>query len=34
MKDIIDYVQPADTVTNIKCTSEDGYNMVSPAFAT
>ena len=33
MKDIIDYVQPADTVTNIKCTSEDGYNMVSPAFA-
>lgn len=33
MKDIIDYVQPSDTVTNIKCTSEDGYNMVSPAFA-
>lgn len=33
MKDIIDYVQPADTVTNIKCTSEDGYNMVSPAFS-
>lgn len=33
MKDIIDYVKPSDTVTNIKCTSEDGYNMVSPAFA-
>ena len=33
MKDIIDYVKPADTVTNLKCTSEDGYNMVSPSFA-
>ena len=33
MKDIIDYVKPADTVTNLKCTSEDGYNMVSPNFA-
>ena len=32
MKDIIDYVKPADGVTNIKCTSEDGYNMVSPGF--
>lgn len=33
MKDIIDYVKPADTVTNIQCTTEDGYNMVKPTFA-
>lgn len=32
MKDIIDYVKPADTVTNLKCTTEDGYNLVSPSF--
>lgn len=32
MKDIIDYVKPKSSVTNIKVTSEDGYNMVSPAF--
>lgn len=32
MKDIIDYVKPASSVTNIKVTSEDGYNMVSPGF--
>ena len=32
MKDIIDYVKPADGTTNIEVTSEDGYNMVAPSF--
>ncbi|MBS5479189.1 MAG: molybdopterin-dependent oxidoreductase [Coriobacteriia bacterium] len=32
MQAIIDYVKPADSVTSLKCTTEDGYNLVSPAF--
>ncbi|MEG2533319.1 MAG: molybdopterin-dependent oxidoreductase [Gordonibacter sp.] len=32
MKDVIDYVKPAASVTSLKATSEDGYNMVAPAF--
>ena len=32
MKDIIEYVQPAEGVTNIKCETEDGYNLVSPTY--
>lgn len=33
MKGIIDYVKPASSVTNITCTSEDGYNMLAPLYS-